>query len=158
MEFRITCLILGFLEEDQLIARQYGFYRCRLADDLLTYFTNRWREAVECKADALPVDLDVAKTFNQVWHKALLCKSTTYGLLGKFETEQLIFLRIGPLGLPNPWQLVSHKTACFLPRCFFSRLVGLNSTKHKYGLTWITVLSSGLGHHITATPLSHPVQ
>lgn len=81
MERIINVQLLGYLEDSQLINdRQYGFRRGRSAGDLLVYLTHRWAEAIESKGEALAVSLDIAKAFDQVWHKALLVKLPSYGI------------------------------------------------------------------------------
>ncbi|CAG4992787.1 unnamed protein product [Parnassius apollo] len=81
MEFIVSCQLMRFLEDHQLISdRQYGFGRGQSAGDLLVYLTHRWAQAVESKGEALAVSLDIAKAFDRVWHKALLSKLPSYGL------------------------------------------------------------------------------
>ncbi|CAG5047615.1 unnamed protein product [Parnassius apollo] len=81
MESIVNCQLMRHLEDHQLISdRQYGYRRGQSAGDLLVYLTHRWAAAVESKREALAVSLDIAKTFDRVWHKVLLSKLPSYGL------------------------------------------------------------------------------
>lgn len=77
MESVIKRQQLRYLEDQQLICDHQG----QSAGDLLVYLThNLILIVVETKAEALAVNLDLAKAFNRVCHKDILSKLPSYGL------------------------------------------------------------------------------
>ena len=75
MKSIINSQFLVYLEVHGLINdRQYGFRHCRSGGNLLVYLTYRWSAAIENKGEGLAVSLDMAKTLDRVWHRALLSK------------------------------------------------------------------------------------
>ena len=81
MESIIKSQLLVYLEDHRLINnRQYGFRHGCSTGDLLGYLTHRWAAAIESKGEGLTVSLDMAKAFDQVWHRALLAKLPSCGL------------------------------------------------------------------------------
>ena len=67
--------LLVYLEDQRLINdSEYGFHHGCSTGDLLVYLTHRWAAAIKRKREGLTVSLDLAKTFDRVWHRALLAK------------------------------------------------------------------------------------
>ncbi len=64
---------------DLLSDRQYGFRKGRSTDDLFAFLTDSWSSSLSRFGETFAVALDISKTFDRVWHKALLSKLPSYG-------------------------------------------------------------------------------
>ena len=62
---------------------QYGFRHARSTADVLTVISHRISEALDSTYDARTIALDISKAFDQVWHKGLLHKLSSYGISGR---------------------------------------------------------------------------
>ena len=71
------------LEEHHLMStRQYGFRKGRSASDLLLLLTKAWQDSLDSSRPSLVVALDIAGSFDTVWHKGLLAKLEQLGISG----------------------------------------------------------------------------
>ena len=62
---------------------QYHFRSCLSTVDLLTVESDRIARAFNSSGDTRAVALDIYKTFDRVWHAALLHKRKSYGISGQ---------------------------------------------------------------------------
>lgn len=85
MEKIINTQVVAYLEGNDLLSdsRQYRFRIKRSAGDLLVHGAPLWGDAIEDHGEALTFSLEIAKTFDRAWHKALLTKLTSFGLPSK---------------------------------------------------------------------------
>ncbi len=58
---------------------QNGFSKGSSTGDLLAFLTDSWSSALSRYGETFAVALDISKTFDRVWHKALLSKLPSYG-------------------------------------------------------------------------------
>ena len=73
------------LESNNLLSdHQYGFRKARSTRDLLSYLTHAWSSSLRNFGESIVVALDISKTFDRVWHKALLAKLPAYGFTPSF--------------------------------------------------------------------------
>ena len=61
---------------------QYGFRSCQLTSDLLTVASDRIAGPFNRSGATRAVVLDISRTFDRVWHVALLHKLKSYGTSG----------------------------------------------------------------------------
>ena len=62
-----------------LSVHQYGFQQGRSTGDLLAFLTESWPSSFRDFGETFAVALDISKTFDRVWHKALISKLPSYG-------------------------------------------------------------------------------
>ncbi len=92
-EFIFNIKILKHISYRNLLSdHQYGFRKGRSTGDLLAFLTNAWlsRDFGETSA----VALDISKTFDRVWHKALISKLPSNGFYLSLCTLILSFLSV----------------------------------------------------------------
>ncbi len=58
---------------------QYGFRSSRSTGDLLSYCPTLWQETFGKYDEIFAVSLAISKTFNRIWHQALLSKLPSFG-------------------------------------------------------------------------------
>ena len=71
---------------------QYGFRSSRSTADVLTVVSHRISKALDSSFDGRVIALDISKAFDQVWHKGLLHKLTSYGITGRLNSTLKSFL------------------------------------------------------------------
>ena len=71
---------------------QYGFSSSRSTADVLTVVSHRISKALDSSFDGRVIALDISKAFDQVWHKGLLHKLTSYGITGRLHSTLKSFL------------------------------------------------------------------
>ena len=75
---------INYLNANNLLSDvQYGFRPSRSTADVLTVISHRISKALDSTFDARAIALDISKAFDQVWHKGLLHKLTSYGISGR---------------------------------------------------------------------------
>ena len=85
--------ILNHLSKNNLLVDvQYGFRSARSTADVLTVISHRISEALDSTYDARAIALDISKAFDQVWHKGLLHKLSSYGISGRVHSIIKSFL------------------------------------------------------------------
>ena len=76
--------VIKYLSKNNLLSDvQYGFRSARSTADVLTVITHRISEALDSSFDGRVIALDISKAFDQVWHKGLFRKITSYGISGR---------------------------------------------------------------------------
>jgi hypothetical protein len=67
--------LVDFLESNNvLIKQQSGFRRGRSTHDNLLFMTQKITECLARGKNCLGIFFDIAKAFDKVWHKGLICK------------------------------------------------------------------------------------
>ena len=74
--------ILNHLSKNNLLANLVGL----LTADVLTVISRRISEALDFTYDDSAIALDISKAFDQVWHKGLLDKLSSYGISGRVQS------------------------------------------------------------------------
>ena len=73
------------LNSNKLLSdHQYGFRKARSTRDLLSYLTHTWSSFLRNFGESFVIALDISKTFDKVWHKALLAKLPAYSFTPSF--------------------------------------------------------------------------
>ncbi len=72
-------LLKHLSSSDLLSEHQYGFRKERSTGDLLAFLTDSWSSSLSRFGETFAVASDISKTFDRVWHKALLSKLLSYG-------------------------------------------------------------------------------
>ncbi|KAG0720977.1 hypothetical protein GWK47_047365 [Chionoecetes opilio] len=62
--------------------RHYGFRKGRSASDLLLLLSKSWQDSLDFGRTSLVIALDIAGTFDCVWHKGLLASLNSPGITG----------------------------------------------------------------------------
>ena len=79
MEKYINESILNFLESNNIISdRQCGFRKYRSTADMLAFVSHIWSQTMEKNGESQLVARDISKSFDKVWHSALLSKLPSY--------------------------------------------------------------------------------
>ena len=73
--------IVGHLDKCGLFSDfQYGFRSSRSTADLPTVVSDRIARAFDKSGATRPVELDISKAFDRVWHAGLLHRLKSYGI------------------------------------------------------------------------------
>ena len=85
--------IMKYLNAHSLLSDvQYGFRSSRSTADVLTVISHRISEALDSSFEGRVIALDISKAFDQVWHRGLLRKLTSYGISGRLYSTLRSFL------------------------------------------------------------------
>ena len=93
MESIIASDIKSFLFSNGLISdHQFGFRPGHSTPDMLLLLSQQWMEILDARHEIRAISRDISRSFDMVWHPALLTKLSSYGIQGNIHSWLTDFL------------------------------------------------------------------